>query len=47
MLEEKRKEFRIRLGDELPPELDTDFNLNRWIVNYDEVNYFVVSLTFN
>lgn len=35
--EEKRNQIRKILGPTLPPELDTDFNLNRWIKSYEGV----------
>jgi hypothetical protein len=38
--EEKRDQIRKILGPTLPPELDTDFNLNRWLKNYEGVGLY-------
>lgn len=34
MEKEKRAELRRRLGDVLPEEFGTDYNLDRWLKNY-------------
>lgn len=38
LLDQKREEFRRRLGNKIPAELDTSFNLDRWLVNYELVS---------
>ncbi|KAI6234987.1 CRAL-TRIO domain-containing protein [Aphelenchoides besseyi] len=35
LLEQKRYELRQRLGKRIPDELNTDFNLDRWLNNYE------------
>jgi hypothetical protein len=40
MREEKRKEFRKRLEGIIPPELDTDFQVDRWLECYDDVIFY-------
>ncbi|KAI6176745.1 CRAL-TRIO domain-containing protein [Aphelenchoides bicaudatus] len=34
LLDQKREELRQRLGKRIPAELDTNFNLDRWLTNY-------------
>ena len=34
---EERKNLRKILGDALPEDLNTDFNLDRWLTNYAKV----------
>ena len=36
-LDEARVEFRRRLDGQIPDELNTDFNLDRWLRNYTYV----------
>lgn len=38
--DQKRQELRSILGPLLPDKLNTDFNLNRWIKNYEGVRFF-------
>ncbi|CAD5216683.1 unnamed protein product [Bursaphelenchus okinawaensis] len=35
-LVEQRAQFREKVGDVIPEELNTDFNVDRWILNYDK-----------